>query len=52
MKRALGEYTISPLKTTIPLYRKIMDDPDFRKGDFDTGFINKFVPAEDEDEDD
>jgi acetyl-CoA carboxylase biotin carboxylase subunit len=46
MKRALDEYTISPLKTTIGLYRKIMDDADFRKGDFDTGFINKFVPQE------
>jgi acetyl-CoA carboxylase biotin carboxylase subunit len=50
MKRALDEYTISPLKTTIPLYRKIMDDDDFRKGDFDTGFINKFVPQEDDDD--
>jgi acetyl-CoA carboxylase biotin carboxylase subunit len=49
MKRALDEYTISPLKTTIPLYRTIMDDDDFCKGDFDTGFINKFVPEEEED---
>jgi acetyl-CoA carboxylase biotin carboxylase subunit len=49
MKRALDEYTISPLKTTIPLYRTIMDDADFCKGDFDTGFINKFVPEEEED---
>jgi acetyl-CoA carboxylase biotin carboxylase subunit len=48
MKRALSEFVISPLKTTIPLYRRIMDDPSFRKGDFDTGFIHKFVPEEDE----
>jgi acetyl-CoA carboxylase biotin carboxylase subunit len=48
MKRALSEFVISPLKTTIPLYRRIMDDPSFRKGDFDTGFIKKFVPEEDE----
>ena len=48
MKRALSEFVISPLKTTIPLYRRIMDDPYFRKGDFDTGFIHKFVPEEDE----
>ena len=46
MRRALDEYTISPLKTTIPLYRKIMDDADFCKGDFDTGLITKFVPEE------
>jgi len=49
MKRALDEYTIAPLKTTIPLYREIMDDPDFGRGNFDTGFINRFVPEEAED---
>ena len=51
MKRALSEFVISPLKTTIPLYRRIMDDPSFRKGDFDTGFIHKFVAEEEEDDD-
>jgi acetyl-CoA carboxylase biotin carboxylase subunit len=49
MKRALDEYTIAPLKTTIPLFRSIMDDADFQQGDFDTGFITKFVPEEDDD---
>ena len=49
MKRALSEFVISPLKTTIPLYRRIMDDPSFRAGDFDTGFIHKFIQEEDED---
>ena len=49
MKRALDEFKISPLKTTIPLYRKIMEDSDFQKGEFDTGFINKFVHDEDDD---
>jgi acetyl-CoA carboxylase biotin carboxylase subunit len=51
MKRSLDEFVIEPIKTTLPLYRKIMDDPFFRKGDFDTGFINKFVPEEDEEDD-
>lgn len=51
MRRALDEFIISPLKTTIPLYRKIMDDSSFRKGNFHTGYINKFVPDEEEDED-
>jgi acetyl-CoA carboxylase biotin carboxylase subunit len=50
MKRALEEFKISPLKTTIPLYLKVMDDPFFREGDFNTGFIKKFLPEEDEDE--
>jgi acetyl-CoA carboxylase biotin carboxylase subunit len=52
MKRALKEFIIAPVKTTIPLYRQIMDDPSFRKGDFDTGFINRFVSEEGEDDDD
>lgn len=50
MKRALEEFIISPVKTTIPLYRRIMDDSSFRKGDFDTGFIHKFVPDENEED--
>jgi acetyl-CoA carboxylase biotin carboxylase subunit len=51
MKRALDEFKIMPLKTTIPLYRKIMEDEQFRKGAFDTGYIHKFVPEEDEEDD-
>ena len=50
MKRALAEFQIEPLKTTIPLYLRVMDDPQFLEGDFHTGFINRFVP-EDEDDD-
>ncbi len=46
MKRALLEFQIEPIKTTIPLYLKVMDDPKFLKGDFDTGFINRFVQEE------
>ncbi len=50
MRRALEEFKIEPLKTTIPLYIKVMDDPFFQKGDFHTGFIHKFLPEDDEDE--
>ncbi len=50
MKRALEDFIIKPLKTTIPLYLKIMDDPSFQEGEFNTGFINRFVPDEDEDD--
>ena len=48
MKRALGEFRIEPLKTTIPLYIKIMEDPMFQKGDFHTGFIHEFLPEDEE----
>ena len=50
MRRALDEFELTPLKTTIPLYRRIMDDPDFCEGNFDTGFIHKFVPEEEDDD--
>lgn len=50
MRRALEEFKIEPIKTTIPLYIKVMDDPLFQKGDFHTGFIHKFLPEDEEDE--
>jgi len=41
MKRALSEFHISPIKTTIPLHLQIMDNDHFRKGDVDTGFVER-----------
>jgi acetyl-CoA carboxylase biotin carboxylase subunit len=41
MTRALGEYLITGIKTTIPFQVKIMQNSDFMKGEFDTGFIEK-----------
>lgn len=52
MKRALAEFDLSPLKTTIPLHLEIMDDPDFQKGEFNTDFIKRFVSDDDDDDDD
>jgi acetyl-CoA carboxylase biotin carboxylase subunit len=52
MRRALEEFTISPIKTTIPLYLEIMEDADFKAGEFDTSFIEKFVPDDMDDDDD
>jgi acetyl-CoA carboxylase biotin carboxylase subunit len=51
MKRALNEFKIGPVKTTIPLYKKVMDDSRFQKGDFNTDFIKRFVQDEDEEDD-
>ena len=39
MDRALGEYIIGGVRTTIPFHRQIIRHPEFRKGEFDTGFI-------------
>jgi acetyl-CoA carboxylase biotin carboxylase subunit len=42
MKRALGEYIIEGVKTTIPFHQKLMEDPDFVKGNFTTKFMEYF----------
>ena len=43
MSRALSEFSIQGVKTTIPLQRAIMQDPDFRRGRYSTGFIDHFL---------
>src|SRR3954454_21446233 len=45
MKRALSEFHIAPVKTTIPLHLQIMDNPHFQTGDVDTGFIERVMLA-------
>ena len=43
MKRALGEFHIAPIKTTIPLHLQIMDNQHFSSGDVDTGFVERVL---------
>ncbi len=45
MHRALSEYIIRGVKTTIPLYIKIMEDEDFRKGNFSTKYLEEKLPS-------
>lgn len=42
MERALDEFIIEGIKTTIPFHKKLMRDEKFRSGDFNTGFLNNF----------
>jgi acetyl-CoA carboxylase biotin carboxylase subunit len=42
MKRALGEYIIEGVKTTIPFHQKLMEDKKFNEGDFTTSFMETF----------
>jgi acetyl-CoA carboxylase biotin carboxylase subunit len=44
MRRALVEYRVDGIETTIPFFRLIMEHPDFRAGRFDTGFIDRVLP--------
>jgi len=43
MKRALGEFHISPIRTTIPFHLQIMDNEHFRRGEVDTGFVERVM---------
>ncbi|MCX7611210.1 MAG: acetyl-CoA carboxylase biotin carboxylase subunit [Ignavibacterium sp.] len=47
-KRALEEFIIEGIKTTIPFHLQVLEDPRFISGNFDTGFLEnfKFIPKE------
>jgi acetyl-CoA carboxylase, biotin carboxylase subunit len=42
MKRALQEFVIEGVKTTIPFHIRLMDDPGFRAGQFNTKYLDTF----------
>lgn len=42
MARALEMFIVEGIYTTIPLHRQILADPEFREGQFDTGYIERF----------
>ena len=42
MQRALDEFIVEGVFTTIPFHKKLLQDPKFRKGDFHTGFLDNF----------
>src|SRR6266496_3403094 len=43
MSRALGEYMITGIKTTIPFEQAILQDPNFRRGIYSTSFIEQLL---------
>ena len=49
LRRALEEYSVDGVKTTISFFHRILDDPEFRAGNLHTGFIDEYFdrrPAE------
>ncbi len=42
MERALDEFIVEGVKTTVPFHQRLMKDPNFRAGNFHTGFLNDF----------
>ncbi len=43
MKRALIEYHVGGIRTTIPFFEAVLDDEEFRLGEIDTGYIARFL---------
>jgi len=50
MKRALDEFVIEGVKTTIPFHRQLMDHPDYVAGNYTTAFMNTWQMNEPEEE--
>jgi acetyl-CoA carboxylase, biotin carboxylase subunit len=46
LRRSLEEYVIGGIETTIPLLQRVIVDPEFINGDYDIGWLEKFVEAE------
>ena len=44
MRRALLEYRVEGIETTIPFFSSLMNHPDFISANFDTGFIDRVLP--------
>ena len=45
MERALGQFIVQGIDTSISLHQAIFEDAGFRAGDFDTGFMERFLAA-------
>ncbi len=45
MRRALEMFIVEGIHTSIPMHQRILADPDFQAGNFDTNFIKRFLPA-------
>ena len=43
MERALSQFVVQGIDTSIPLHQAIFADPDFRAGNFDTKFMERFL---------
>jgi acetyl-CoA carboxylase biotin carboxylase subunit len=43
MRRALTEYQIAGIHTNISFFLEVLDDPDFRQANFDTGFLDRWM---------
>ena len=45
LRRALEEYVVGGIETTIPLHQRLVEDADFRHGDYDIHWLERFLSA-------
>jgi acetyl-CoA carboxylase, biotin carboxylase subunit len=45
LRRALEEYVIGGIETTIPLHQRLLDNPDFRAGRYDIHWLERFLAS-------
>ena len=45
MRRALDEYYITGIKTTVPFHAAMMRNGEFREGTYDTGLMDRLISA-------
>ncbi|HHC80899.1 MAG TPA: acetyl-CoA carboxylase biotin carboxylase subunit [Flavobacteriia bacterium] len=50
MRRALDEFVVEGIKTTIPFHRQLMEHPDYLAGNYTTKFMEDFVMKKEEEE--
>jgi acetyl-CoA carboxylase biotin carboxylase subunit len=43
LQRALDMFIVEGIHTSIPLHKRILSDPDFVAGNFDTNFVQRFM---------
>jgi acetyl-CoA carboxylase biotin carboxylase subunit len=45
LARVLGEYRVEGIRTSLPFFRAVVENEEFRRGEFDTGFIDRFLSS-------
>jgi acetyl-CoA carboxylase biotin carboxylase subunit len=45
MERALSQFVVQGIETSISMHQAIFQDPAFRAGEFDTKFMERFLAA-------
>jgi acetyl-CoA carboxylase biotin carboxylase subunit len=48
LRRALEEFVVEGVKTTIPLHQALLDDPEFQQGDYTIKWLEQWLAREEE----